>query len=111
MYAAERAGSLIVAASYKTPWRPFENPVETKLGFDSGVLVDDDGRAYAYWDGCAAPCYIAELEDDMATIKKDTLVENLLGHSTCPWNPVDDGHISLQDGFFEASSLCKVMRK
>ena len=32
MYAAERAGSLIVAASSKTPWGPFENPVETKLG-------------------------------------------------------------------------------
>ena len=79
MYAAGRARSLIVAASSKTPWGPFENPVETKLGFDPGVLVEDDDRAYAYWGGCAAPCYIAELEDDMATIKKDTLVENPLG--------------------------------
>ena len=35
----------------------------------------------------------------MATIKEDTLIENPLGHSTCPWNPVDDGHISLLDGF------------
>ena len=99
MYAAEKAGSLIVAVRSKTPWGPFENPVETKLGFAPGVLVEDDGRAYAYWGGCAAPCYIAELEDDMATIKEDTLVENPLGHSTCPWNPVDDGHISLLDGF------------
>ncbi len=111
MYAAERCGSLIVVASSKSPTGPFENPVETKLGFDPGVLVDDDGRVYAYWGGCAAPCYIAELEDDMATIKEETLVENPMGHSTCPWNPVDDGHISLIDGFFEASSPRKVLGK
>ena len=111
MYAAERAGSLVVAASSKTPWGPFENPVETKLGFDPGVLVDDDGRVYAYWGGCASPCYIVELEDDMVTFKEDTLVSNPLGHSTCPWNPEDDGHISLIDGFFEASSPRKVMGK
>ena len=111
LYAAEWCGSKIVVASSKTPYGPFENPVETKLGFDPGILVDDDDRVYAYWGGCAAPCYIAELEDDMATIKEDTLVENPLGHSTCPWNPVDDGHISLIDGFFEASSPRKVMGK
>ena len=111
LYAAERCGSLVVVASSKTPWGPFENPKETKLGFDPGVLVDDDGKVYAYWGGCAAPCYIAELEDDMATIKKSTLVENPLGHSTCPWDPKDDGHISLIDAFFEASSPRKVMGK
>ena len=111
MYAAERKGSLVVVASSKTPWGPFENPVETKLGFDPGVLVDDDNRVYAYWGGCAAPCYIVELEEDMATFKEDTLVENPLGHSTCPWNPVDDGHISLIDAFFEASSPRKVLGK
>lgn len=111
LYAAEKCGSLVVVASSKTPWGPFENPKETKLGFDPGVLVDDDGKVYAYWGGCAAPCYIAELEDDMATIKEDTLVSNPLGHSTCPWDPVDDGHISLIDGFFEASSPRKVLGK
>ena len=111
MYAAERCGSLVVVASSKTPYGPFENPVETKLGFDPGVLVDDDGRVYAYWGGCAAPCYIVELEDDMATFKEDTLVSNPLGHSTCPWDPVDDGHISLLDAFFEASSPRKVLGK
>ncbi len=111
LYAAEKKGSLVVVASSKNPWGPFENPIETKLGFDPGVLVDDDGKVYAYWGGCAAPCYIAELEDDMATIKEGTLVENPLGHSTCPWNPVDDGHISLIDAFFEASSPRKVLGK
>ena len=111
LYAAEKCGGLVVVASAKTPWGPFENPVETKIGFDPGVLVDDDGKVYAYWGGCAAPCYIAELEDDMATIKECTLVENPLGHSTCPWNAEDDGHISLIDGFFEASSPRKVLGK
>lgn len=111
LYAAERKGNLIVVASSNTPWGPFENPVETKLGFDPGVLVDDDGKIYAYWGGCAAPCYIVEMEDDMATMKEETLVSNPLGHSTCPWNPVDDGHISLDDAFFEASSPRKVMGK
>lgn len=111
MYAAERKGSLVVVVSSKTPYGPFENPVETKLGFDPGILVDDDGKVYAYWGGCAAPCYIAELEEDMATIKEETLVSNPLGHSTCPWDPVDDGHISLIDAFFEASSPRKVMGK
>ena len=111
LYAAEKRGGLIVVASAKAPWGPFENPVETKLGFDPGILVDDDGRVYAYWGGCAAPCYIAELEEDMATIREGTLVSNPLGHSTCPWNPGDDGHISLIDGFFEASSPRKVLGK
>ncbi len=111
LYAAEKKGSLIVVASAKTPWGPFENPVETKLGFDPGILVDDDNKVYAFWGGCAAPCYIAELEDDMATIKEETLVSNPMGHSTCPWDPQDDGHISLIDAFFEASSPRKVMGK
>ncbi len=111
MYAAERCGSLVVVASSKTPWGPFEHPVETKLGFDPGVLVDDDGKVYAYWGGCAAPCYIVEMEDDMATMKMETLVSNPLGHSTCPWDPTDDGHINLIDAFFEASSPRKVMGK
>ncbi len=111
LYAAEKKGGLIVVASSKIPWGPFENPIETKLGFDPGILVDDDGQVYAYWGGCASCCYIARLEDDMATIREGTLVENPLGHSTCPWDPTDDGHISLIDGFFEASSPRKVMGK
>lgn len=111
LYAAERKGSLIVVASSPTPWGPFCDPVPTKLGFDPGILVDDDGRVYAYWGGCAAPCHIAELCDDMATIKEETQVDHPMGHSTCPWNPVDDGHISLLDAFFEASSPRKVLGK
>ena len=65
----------IVVASSKSPTGPFENPVETKLGFDPGILVDDDNRVYAYWGGCAAPCYIAELMDDMVTIREENSCE------------------------------------
>ena len=112
MYAAEHRGSMIVVASAKTPWGPFENPVETKLGFDPGVLVDDDGRIYAYWGSVSTTCFIAELEDDMATIKDGTLITSPMGHSIVPWRPTEDnGHINLLDGFFEASSPRKVMGK
>lgn len=50
MYAALSRGSKVVVAKSKNPAGPFEDPVETELGFDPGILVDDDGRVYAYWD-------------------------------------------------------------
>ena len=56
MYAAERKGSVIKVARSKTPWGPFTDPVKTELGFDPGILVDDDGRVYAYWGFCASFC-------------------------------------------------------
>ena len=109
MYAAERRGSRVTVASSKTPWGPFENPVLTELGFDPGVLVDDDGRVYAYWGFCKSFC--AELNDDMATIKEGTLVEHILGHAVTPWAPDDDGHIDKKIAFFEASSPRKIFGK
>ena len=48
MYAAEKKGSCIMVATSKNPAGPFTNPVKTELGFDPGILVDDDGRIYAY---------------------------------------------------------------
>ncbi len=111
MYAAEQKGSVIRVASAKTPWGPFENPKETKLGFDPGVLVDDDGRVYAFWGFCAS--YGAELEEDMATIKEGTLREHIMGHCEghFPWIPDETEHISRRDGFFEASSPRKILGK
>lgn len=109
LYAAEGCGSRIMVASSKNPAGPFENPVETKLGFDPGVLVDDDGRVYAYWGFCGAFC--AELEDDMATIKEETFRANPIGHIPNPWQDKDDGAEDLRDAFFEASSPRKVMGK
>ncbi len=111
LFAAEKWGSLICVATSKTPWGPFENPKKTELGFDPGILIDDDGKVYAYWGGAANPCHIAQLSDDMTTIIKETQVDNPIGHSECPWDPVDDGHINHKDGFFEASSPRKIMGK
>ena len=108
MYAAERKGSVIRVATAKTPWGPFTNPVKTDLGFDPGILVDDDGRVYAYWGFCASYC--AELNDDMATIREGTLREHPLGHCRAAWSK-DDGHEDLNIAFFEASSPRKIFGK
>ena len=105
MYAAERKGSCIVVATSKNPAGPFTNPVKTELGFDPGILVDDDGKVYAYWGFCKQYC--AQLNDDMATIKEGTLRENPIKHCKADWAP-NDGCIDENDAFFEASSPRKV---
>ena len=107
MYAADRKGSRIMVARSGTPWGPFTDPVETELGFDPGVLVDDDGRVYAYWGFCKAYC--AELNDDMATIRPGTLRENPIPHCRAQWAP-EDGCIG-RESFFEASSPRKILGK
>ena len=107
MYAAERKGSLIMVARSETPWGPFTDPVKTELGFDPGVLVDDDGRVYAYWGFCKAYC--AELNEDMATIKPGTFHENPIPHCHAPWSP-EDGCFG-RESFFEASSPRKMFGK
>ena len=110
LYAAENHGSRIMVASSKNPAGPFENPVLTQLGFDPGVLVDDDGRVYAYWGFCR--CFCAELNDDMATIKEGTFHADPMGHTPDGWNPKNnDVGLDTRDAFFEASSPRKVMGK
>lgn len=108
MYAAEAKGSRIMVATSKNPAGPFRNPVKTELGFDPGILVDDDGRVYAFWGFCKHYC--AELNDDMATIKAGTLHEDTIRHCRAPWSPDDDG-FGVEDSFFEASSPRKVHGK
>lgn len=105
MYVAEKQGSEVYVVRSSSPAGPFTDPVLTQLGFDPGILVDDDGRVYAYWGFCGS--YAAELEDDMATIKEGTLVENLIGHAEAPWMN-DRDHIDPELAFFEASSPRKV---
>ena len=110
LYAAENQGGRIVVASSKNPAGPFGNPVLTKLGFDPGILVDDDGRVYAYWGFCS--CFCAELEDDMATIKEGTLHKHPIGHTFDPWNAENNKFgINNHDAFFEASSPRKICGK
>lgn len=107
MYAADRKGSRIMVARSETPWGPFTDPVQTELGFDPGVLVDDDGRVYAYWGFCKSYC--AELNEDMATIRPGTLRENPIPHCRAQWAP-DDGCTG-KECFFEASSPRKIFGK
>ncbi len=108
MYVAEDRGSNIYVASSDSPTGPFADPVLTDLDFDPGILVDDDGRVYAYWGFCAS--FAAELNDDMATIKEGTLVKHMVPH-TIPLDFVSDpdyDHIDSTYCFFEASSIRKV---
>lgn len=108
MYAAEAKGSRIMLATSKNPAGPFTNPVLTELAFDPGILVDDDGKVYAFWGFCKQYC--AELNDDMATIKKETLRENVVKHCIAPWSPKDNMEDE-NDAFFEASSPRKLFGK
>ncbi len=108
MYVAEEKGSRIMVATSKNPAGPFTNPVKTELAFDPGILVDDDGKVYAFWGFCKQYC--AELNDDMATIKKETIRENVVKHCIAPWSP-KDGMEDTEDAFFEASSPRKVFGK
>ena len=109
MYAAENRGSSIMLVKSDKPWGPFTDPVKTELGFDPGILVDDDGRVYAYWGFCES--HAGELNDDMATLKKETVVHHLIGHCHPFWSKEDDGDVDAETGFFEASSPRKINGK
>ncbi len=109
LYSAEDKGSKIFVSRSKSPVGPFTGPVLTDLGFDPGILVDDDGRVYAYWGFCA--CYCAELNEDMATIRPGTLHPHPMKHATAPWITESDGYFGAEDAFFEASSPRKLFGK
>lgn len=103
-----KRNSLVAKSS--RPDGPFEacnwskdNPNETEgiMGFDPGVLVDDDGRVYGYWG--FSQSFGAELDPaTMATLKPGTeVVVDMVSHLH-------------QDGifrFFEASSIRKIEDK
>jgi len=108
LYAAQQNGGEIYVATSKSPAGPFTDPKRSYIGFDPGVLVDDDGRVYAYWG--FSKQYCAELEDDMITIKEGTIRENVIKHAITDWSP-DDGADDPEDAFFEASSPRKVFGK
>jgi len=110
LYAAEDCGKRIMLAKSKNPAGPFENPELTELGFDPGVLVDDDGRVYAYWGGFMEGSHCAELNDDMRTIKQETLCLTPITGYKDIWAEYDDSFADC-DGFFEASSMRKIFGK
>lgn len=103
-----KRNSLVAKSS--RPDGPFEacnwskdNPNETEgiMGFDPGVLVDDDGRVYGYWG--FSQSFGAELDPaTMATLKPGTeVMVDMVSHLH-------------QDGifrFFEASSIRKIEDK
>lgn len=80
-----------------------DNPRNTvgPIGFDPGVLVDDDGRVYAYWG--FEKSWAGELDPTtMATLKPGTKpIEDLVS------NKYQDGVFR----FFEASSIRKIEDK
>ena len=108
LYAAHQKGNQIYVAKSKTPWGPFGDAVLTELGFDPGILVDEDGRVYAYWGFCSSFC--GELNPDMATLKEGTFHAHELGHCNNLWAGEEE-HIDHQDAFFEASSPRKILGK
>lgn len=101
LYAAEKCNSRITVSKSKSPVGPFADAVVTELGADVGVFVDDDENAYAYWGYCKAFC--AQLNDDMATIKKETLRINYV---KCYCRETN-----YESGFYEAASMRKILGK
>lgn len=64
-------------ATAKTPYGPFENPVQLKCGgIDPAIFVDRDGQAYYYWGQFSAKG--AKLKPNMTEIDETTIVENLV---------------------------------
>lgn len=109
MYIAMNKGSEIYVAESDSPVGPFLNPRKTDFGFDIGVLVDDDGRCYAYWG--FKKCFAAEINDDMATIKEGTLKTNMIPHCGFRDNLWDTDNIDDEFSYFEAASIRKVFGK
>lgn len=108
LYASEWGNTLTTVSKSPCPYGPFTDTVPTKIGEDVGVLVDDDGRVYAYWGYALAQC--AELEEDMATFKEGTYRCNFIGHCRIDFRPHDEHEIP-EDGFFEAASPRKINGK
>ena len=90
------------------PCRPFSQRIPSTLS-QVRILVDDDGRTYAFWGFCES--HAGELNDDMATLKPETVRHHIMGHSKPFWIKEDDGHVDPVDGFFEASSPRKINGK
>lgn len=106
----QNGGRQTMVAKSHRPDGPFEvcnwssedaNRTVGILGFDPAVMVDDDGRVYAYWGFQESMC--AELDPlTMATLKPGTAII----HDMIPNRAQDDVF-----RFFEASSMRKIQDK
>lgn len=109
LYAAERCNGRITVSKSKSPIGPFTDAVVAEVGSDVGVFVDDDGRAYAYWGYCNSFC--AELNDDMATVKKETLRTDYVKCFRREPFLQARGETRSETGFYEAASMRKINGK
>lgn len=109
LYAAEKCNSRITVSKSKSPVGPFTDTVVAEVGSDVGVYVDDDEKAYAYWGYCSAFC--AQLNDDMATIKKETLQTDYVKCYRRKPSGDGNGETLSESGFFEAASMRKICGK
>ncbi len=109
LYAAHDGNGRIMVAESKSPTGPFVNAQRAGIGADPAVLVDDDGRVYAYWG--FGECFAAELDNDMRTIKPGTLVKNIIPN--CRETVFGNGKdtVDPEFGFYEAPSIRKIGNK
>jgi len=87
------ANEHICVATSKSPLGPFKQKIkkpmlEDEKGIDNSLFIDDDGKAYLSFvrfnDG--NNIWIAALEDDLKTIKKETMTKCI--HVSQPWEKV-----------------------
>jgi beta-xylosidase len=93
-------GSEIWCGSAKHPLGPWTNMLDNKPlvpfdttwyshEIDAEVFVDDDARAYLYWGSgwgwINGRCWVAELNDDMASFKSDKIEITPESYFEAPW--------------------------
>ncbi len=109
-YMAYAANEQISVATARTPFGPFTGNTSEPLAapvkqIDPFVFIDDDGKKYLYHVRLSAGngIYVAELNDDLMSIKPETLHECI--RATEPWEntaksewPVAEGPSVLKHG-------------
>lgn len=98
-YSAAEHICVATAKSPKGPFRQVEKrPIRTEKGIDTSLFFDEDGKAYLYFvrftDGNVI--WVAEMNDDLTTIKEETLTKCLeVGE---PWELSQDKPVKVAEG-------------